>query len=288
MIHTLPDPSDRAQVKPNPTGLPWHLTDLTEEIPLDNRLTWNSHGVVYYPQLIHDSLIEEYKAEWLAANGPLHHHPDGTVDAPRLGGYNEVGYLNAAVLMRVCTHPVIAEVWEDLLGEPAGVHLNLTGWVSTERNWHSDYYLNEKCVGDYYGALWVALDDVHPDSGPFEYFPGSHLWPGVVTKARIGQAVDLTDPRWPAHTEDVLEPLVEAEAAARGVEKIVHLPRRGDVLFWHGRLYHRGSRAVVPQMYRGALIAHYSGLNHRTDMPPAVRYQGNGFYFPLRPLGPGL
>ncbi|MBL9007487.1 MAG: phytanoyl-CoA dioxygenase family protein [Myxococcales bacterium] len=26
-------------------------------------------------------------------------------------------------------------------------------------------------------ALWFAFDTIHPDSGPFEYVPGSHRWP---------------------------------------------------------------------------------------------------------------
>lgn len=287
--HTLPDPADRRPVPPHPEGRPWTLADLTEDIPLDVDLAWNTSGVLLCPAMFDDELIERYKDEWLAANGPLHRHPDGTVDAPRIGGYNEVGYLQSPALMEMCTSAQVAQIWEMLLGEPAGVHLNLTGWVSTQRQYHSDFYLNEKCVGDHYGAVWVALDDVHPDSGPFEYFPGSHRWSGVVTKTKIGQVVDLADPRWPAHSEDVLAPLIEAEAAERGVEKVTHLPKKGDVLFWHGRTYHRGSKANVPNSYRGAAIAHFSGINHRTDMPPAVKHpRHGGYYFPLGPLGEGV
>ena len=54
------------------------------------------------------------------------------------------------------------------------MHLNLTGWVSTERNWHQDDYLNP-FINSWYGRL-VALDKISADAGPFEYVPGSHKW----------------------------------------------------------------------------------------------------------------
>ncbi len=297
MPHTLPSPDDAPARPTRPDGTPWALSDFTEDIPLDPALAWNSQGVYHYEGLFNvdgldlEHVLNRYCAKWKEDNGPfIFDYKTHQLEAKCLGGYNETGYLRSAPLMEICTNLSIAKVWTDLLaGEPAGVHLNLTGWVSTERNWHSDYYLNESCVGDHYGAIWVALDDVHPDSGPFEYYPGSHLWEGVVTKRKIGQAVDLRDPRWPAHSEAVLAPLIEAEAARRGVEKVTYLPKRGDVLFWHGRLYHRGSKANVKNMYRGALIAHYSGINHRQDMPAAVRHpRHGGFYFPLGNLGEGV
>lgn len=288
--HTLPSETDRGRVKPHPDGREWELADFLEDIPLDPRLAWNSDGYVIIENAVSDDLLDRYEQSWNDHNGPLHHHPDGTCDAPRLGGFNETGYLRSAPLMEICTLPVVTEMWENLLGEPAGVHLNLTGKVSTQRDWHSDYYLNESCVGDFYGAIWVCTHDVEPDSGPLEIYPGSHLWTGVVTKAKMGQAVDLSDPRWPAMSEDIISPLIEAEAARRGVEKYVHLPKRGTILWWNGRVYHRGSKATAgPNTYRGAAIAHFSGLNHRTDMPPAVRHPTHGgYYFPLGPLAEGV
>lgn len=289
MSHTLPSPDDRPAYPMRPDGSAWELDDFLEYIPLLDSLSWNDAGVVHLPGFFPGDWVDDYKDEWIRNNGPIHQHQDGMLCAPNIGGYNETGYLRHRELMAICTDDELANQWQEYLGEPAGVHLNLTGWVSTQRNWHSDYYLNEECVGDYYGAIWVALDDVHPDSGPFEYFPGSHLWHGVVTKQKIGKAVDIRDPRWPAHSEEVLAPLIEAEAARRGVKKVVYLPQKGDVLMWHGRLYHRGSKPNIENHYRGALIAHYSGIDHRQDMPIAVKHpEYGGFYFPLGPLGEGV
>lgn len=70
-------------------------------------------------------------------------------------------------------------------------------------------------------------------------------------------------------------------AAVLDADVVTHLPNRGDVLVWHGRLLHRGSRAVVPGAYRPALIAHYSGIRHREDMPLALRHEAGGWFFPI-------
>lgn len=78
----------------------------------------------------------------------------------------------------------------------------------------------------------------------------------------------------------ILTPLFEAEIEKRGVAPVTYLPKRGDVLLWNGRLLHRGSKARIPGMIRKGLIAHYSGLSHRQDMPPAIR-NGGGYYFPV-------
>jgi ectoine hydroxylase-related dioxygenase (phytanoyl-CoA dioxygenase family) len=66
----------------------------------------------------------------------------------------------------------------------------------------------------------------------------------------------------------------------RKAQITTYLPERGDVLFWHGRLLHRGSIAKNPNMLRKSLIAHYSGINHRSDMPAAIKHN-SGWYFPI-------
>lgn len=273
------------------------LDDLAEPAPPLGPADWNDDGVVVLPGLIPDDLIRAYEAEWRVANGwrglssfpgadPRHgpsHVGSGVwvLDAVEPGGWVDcTPYMRHDALRAICCYQPLADALERLLGEPAGVHLNLTGWVSTERNWHQDGYLNPPEVGDRYAAVWMALEDVHPDSGPFQYVPGSHRWHRLL-RSRIWEHVDGTDPQWPKHTEDFLTPLVEAECERRGVEPVSFLPRKGDVLIWHGRLYHRGSRANVPGAYRPSLIAHFSGIRHRPDMPPAIRHEAGGWLFPI-------
>jgi len=239
--------------------------------PPEGPLDWNKEGVVILSKFIPDKIIENYERCWLKNNSERPNGwPDGTP------------YRRHPELMAIATYKPLANQLENLLGEPAGVHLNLTGWVSTERNWHQDSYLNPSFVGDYYAAVWIALHDIHPDSGPFQYVPGSHRWPQV-TNEKILEALspEERDEYWPWHSERMLTPMFEDHIKQQGVEPVSHLPKRGDVLIWHGRLLHRGSAPKVPQMERRALILHYSGIRHRQDMPKARRSSSGGWYFPL-------
>lgn len=264
------------------------LDDLSVPAPPPSGLDWNADGVLYLPGLFPDSMIDAYKDEWAANNGlkslePVAGKPGlSIIHADRVGGYNETAYMWNPALMAICTYAPLAAALESLMGEPAGVHLNLSGWVSTRRDWHADTYLNPDHVGDYYAAIWIALGDVHPDSGPFQYVPGSHRW-NRLSYDKVKNYVDVSDPEWPAHTERILTPLVESEIVKRGDEVVTYLPKRGDVLIWHPRLYHRGTVPNVEGAYRPAVIAHVSGVNHRQDMPPAVQHPVHGGWF--YPLG---
>jgi hypothetical protein len=247
------------------------LESLTVSAPPFSDADWNDDGVVILKGFLPEGLMADYESCWLSNN------------AERPGGWPDcTPYRRHPELLSLLTYGPLAEKLEELIGEPAAVHLNLTGWMSTERDWHQDSYLNPPHVGDFYAAIWIALDTIDPDSGPFQYVPGSHRWPQV-TREKILDALEPheKDHRWPKHSERILTPLFESEIEKRGVPVVSHLAERGDVLIWHGRIMHRGSKANVPGMERRSLIAHYSGVNHRHDMKKAKRASGGGWYFPI-------
>jgi ectoine hydroxylase-related dioxygenase (phytanoyl-CoA dioxygenase family) len=251
--------------------------------PEPGPLDWNDDGFVLRKGLLSDEvgekLMSEYEECWIKNNGAV---IDGSLVMLNPGGWSDcTPYRRHPELMSILMHGPISEQMRQLIGEPAAVHLNLTGWKSTTRDWHQDTYLNPPHVGDYYVAVWIALEDIHPDSGPFQFVRGSHRWP-VVTREKILEALprEKRDHRWPTYSEDILTPIFTEEIEKRKAEVVTHLPQRGDVLFWHSRLVHRGSVPNDKKMTRRALIAHYSGINHRSDMPAAVK-NGTGWYFPI-------
>lgn len=255
------------------------LSQLTIPAPDPSPADWNDDGFVIKKKFLPEDLMSAYEECWIRCNGEM---IDGqlVMHSPNGWGYC-TPYRQHPEIMNLLMYKGLHETMEQLLGEPAGVHLNLTGWTSTTRNWHQDTYLNPSHVGDYYVAVWIALDTIHPDSGPFQLIPGSHRWP-VVTRDKIIAALnpEERDHRWPRYSERLLTPLFTEEIEKRNAEVLTYLPERGDVLFWHGRLLHRGSIANTPGMLRKSLIAHYSGINHRSDMPKAQKI-GDGWAFPI-------
>lgn len=264
----------------NPT-----LADLGTPPPDPSAADWNDDGVVLLSRFFADHpALDAYIAEWRTAHGYTGFGiEDGIpiLHADRPAGWPEsCPYMTNPALHRLVCDPALGDVLAELIGEPAAVNLNLTGWVSTERDWHADSYLNEPEVGDHYAAVWIACGDIHPKSGVFQYVPGSHRWPQI-TRETISRYYDITDPQWPKQSEELLTPLFENELVARGAPVESYVPEKGDVLIWHGRTLHRGSRPAIRGAYRPALIAHYSGIHHRPRMPAAVQHDAGGWYFPI-------
>ncbi len=230
-------------------------------------VAWMKQGVVHAPALIPEALMDNYCAAFEAAEIGDQGWGAGTA------------YMHVPELLALCMHPPLLALLALLVGEPMGLHLNLTKWVSTERDWHADCYLNPPEVDGWYAATWVALEDIHPDSGPFQYVPGSHRWPPL-SRQRVIEAGGLnpSDPDWPRHSEALLTPLYEAKIHDEGLTVVTPTLKRGDVLVWHSRLLHRGSTPRVPGTRRKAVISHYSGVNHRPDMPNRRTYPGGGTY----------
>lgn len=234
----------------------------------DDQLFWRRNGYLIKSGLIPEHLLDAY-AEVRGRN-------------PRPGGWACFApYMRVKELRDVGLHPALMKLMEKLIGEELGMMLNLTGWVSTDRNFHQDDYLNPSFVRSWYTAVWIALDDIHRDCGPFEFVPGSHRWePLRGNLVRLYLEADARrHPQWPAATERFLNSIVEEELVRRGVQSKKFLAKKGDVLIWHGRLMHRGSYANVPGMTRKSLICHYMGLNHSIDAPEIARTEDGSAYF---------
>ena len=289
----LPKPAFKRRVPyigPHPDGRPISFADLSEPMdtkrlpPLDqpgvdlSRLTphqrsWHDYGVVELKGFLPEPLVDAY----IARRAPLPDH----------GWLKATPYLHVPELRDLALYPPLMEVMQSLIGEPMMLHLALTGWISTARAWHQDDYLNPPHVASWYTAVWIALDDIHPDSGPFEYLPGSHRWPllrrekvlAYLTDEELQRKEALTGHNnWEKYAERFVTPAVDREIADSGLPVTPFLGKKGDVLIWHGMLMHRGSVARVPRMPRKSLITHYSGVNHRKDMPYRSTHAGGGSY----------
>jgi hypothetical protein len=193
-------------------------------------------------------------------------------------------YLEHGELRELALNPRLMEKLEHVIGEEMGLHLCLTGWVSTERNFHQDTYLNHPDLWSKYLAVWIALDDISPDVGPFQYVPGSNHWP-CLKRNKLFEfltAEERSSPHWPTFTQGEVSRVCQEEMARRNQTYVVYTPKKGDVLIWHANLIHRGSQPLNPELLRKSLICHYSAVATRSslDMPRYARDPAtNGIYF---------
>lgn len=229
---------------------------------------WPDSGVVIRRGLLPGDLVDAY----CELRAPMGAH--GWADC--------TPYMRHVEIRDLCLCAPVVEIVEELIGDTAGLHLNLTGWVSTERTWHQDYYLNPPFIGDAYCGVWMALADIDPRSGPFEYVPGSHRWPKLLRAEVMAQLAphERDDPDWPRLAERFVTGHWEQAIDSYGGQVKRFDARRGDVLFWHPRIVHRGSAPEIPGLERRSLIAHYSGVTARRDMPTIAEHAA-GHYFVL-------
>ncbi len=255
--------------QPNPSLLPLVDRPCIDESKLTaNQRAWRNDGVLLLPRLLPDAVIDTYTTRYLRNPGDLQG------DRP---------YLTVPELKQIALYPPLMEAMHEIIGEPMLLHLCLTGWSSSERDWHQDDYLNPEYVNSWYTAVWMALDDIDPDSGPFEYIPGSHKWP-LLRREKVRSFMPLSETLaadWPKKSERFVAPALDAEIARRNMPAEKFIGRRGDVLIWHGRLLHRGSKPNKPGAVRKGLITHYSGISHRKDMTRRA-IDENGQHYALK------
>ena len=272
--HNLPSFSDLSEEYPDDKVPPLDRKDIDESRLSWDQLHWRRFGFLVLPKFLPEQLIDAYLA---------HRERSGV----GLGRFeNNVNAGTSPHILDIGCFKPLAEKIDELFGEELLFNFTLTKFTSTERDWHQDDYLGSPNVYGRYCAAWMAMDDVHPDSGPFEFVPGSHHWPGL-RGALVKQYLTAEAREWmgradePGHWSTIAEvfttPAIDVEIARRASPTQRFQARRGDVLIWHGKLVHRGTRAAVPGMRRPALIAHY----YPVDQDPAqkiVRHNGGGIY----------
>jgi len=233
---------------------------------------WREYGYVIKRNFVPHPLIDEFLR--LRTNLGLGH---GSFPEP-------IAYAQHEVVTDICCSRELHHLLVDLLGEEMGIHFNLTDFKSTERGWHQDDYFNPPEVHGRYCAIWMAMGDIHPDAGPFEFVPASHKWPCMrreKVRALIKPEANSNEKmEWPIFAEYFVNKAIDQKIKDTGATVERFLARKGDILIWHGKLVHRGSIPNNPDLIRPALISHYSNIRSRRDFSNDIsRHKGGGYYW---------
>ena len=98
-------------------------------------------------------------------------------------------------------------------------------------------------------GVWTALEDIHPDSGPLFYYPGSNKMPYVETY-HIGVSGDKDT------TQEVFKDYWQHAIDCAGYKKELFLPKKGESLIWSANLIHGGSKHNFSRT-RKSMVTHY-------------------------------
>jgi len=159
-------------------------------------------------------------------------------------------------LNKLFKNPAIIRFLNLVFERPVIPFQSLNFFYSSEQEPHSDAIHMSSYPLGFMSAAWIALEDIHPDSGPLEYYPGSHKLPYVFSKD-----VGISDTEYVLGGREVYskkyEPYIENLIKEHKLQAKQYLPKKGDVLFWHHNLIHGGTPVVDESKTRRAFVCHY-------------------------------
>jgi ectoine hydroxylase-related dioxygenase (phytanoyl-CoA dioxygenase family) len=210
------------------------------------RETYWSQGYVVIRNLVSDQKIDSFLDK---------HKPEGLVldeSSPSYQSYiDRDEYTRSAELRNVLCGEEISKHFQHL-NKHFALHLSEARIGTSGIKWHIDYLDQFIDYADNYIGVHVALSDVDIECGPFELIPGSHRW------AKNPKILNQDNCRENHHAcYDYNENLIKE----MGVEPYVFEAKKGDVLFWHGHLYHRGAEIKNWRIGRDVLFGHYQAIS---------------------------
>jgi hypothetical protein len=185
---------------------------------------------------------------------------------------------------RLAFADAVTSFMEELFGSPAALIQSLTFWKSSEQPIHQDFsYVHHHRLLGQLAAAWIPLEDIQAEAGPLVYYKRSHLpdqlgfydWgQGSILASRDADSSVFAG--YTKHLEEIVR--------SRGLQPSIFLPKRGDLLIWHGALIHGGTPMLRPELTRRSFICHYTSMaSHKRAQQFRVE---NGYSFDLPPIPP--
>ncbi len=154
---------------------------------------------------------------------------------------------------RLAANPQVLEILSDLYGRKAWPFQTLNFPVGTQQSAHSDAVHFSSVPDRFMCGVWVALEDIHEDAGPLEYYPGSHRWPAYGNDQLGLCASDHDGPMG----QGVYEPIWRELIRLHGTAPQRFLARKGQAVIWAANVLHGGSPQHDKNRTRWSQVTHY-------------------------------
>ena len=231
-------------------------------------LYWHNHGYLILPGIIDDARIEALLADF------EQFHQRGTI----VGGHRRPvtrdahGRFEATINVHMQSD-ALKDVFLDatildwlglILGKPVYGCQTINFFSGSGRALHQDHvHMTTRPLG-YLAASWIALEDIHPESGPLLYAPGSQ-WLPFLNAAALG--AEGEDPN------ETVARRLSATLAERNMATEKFIAKKGDVLLWHANLAHGGAPVENQKLSRLSVACHYIafGVDYYHDLSGLAR-----------------
>lgn len=178
----------------------------------------------------------------------------GESGPPRL----QDGWIDHVSIKALSLEPIVLDLLRHLYGREPFAFQTLNFAVGSEQHFHSDAVHFHSYPHGFMCGVWIALQDVQPESGPLIYYPASHRLPYLSARS-LGLKRDevMAEP----HPQRFFEPCWQQAVTEHPLEKKKFLPKRGELLIWHANLLHGGEPVQDRCSRRWSQVVHYFFAN---------------------------
>lgn len=200
-----------------------------------------------------DQAWEAFLRDWENGKVPLGPKPD--TFAPAWGRVGNVHHF-VKEMHALLHHQKITHLTDLFLGKKAIPYQTIPSFTGSEQLAHSDAIHMTTFPLGFLTAAWIALEDIHPDSGPLQYYPGSHKLRYELCR-EVGIDFNESQQQGREPYLEKYEPRIAQIIQENNLQPEDFLPKKGDVLFWHHNLIHAGSPVRDHEKTRKSLVCHY-------------------------------
>ncbi|MEO8672526.1 MAG: phytanoyl-CoA dioxygenase family protein [Tahibacter sp.] len=219
---------------------------------------WAENGYVVIPSAFSKRQLKEAWSDYEQgiANSSLIPQEDHAISVQsRLPGRVLNPHFKVAAFEKILRDQQMVDIVSLLLGVTALPFQTIAGHKGSEQLPHSDSIHMTTYPQGFLIANWIAFEDIAPDSGPLQYYPGSHRMPYAYSR-ECGIGLDEARASYAAYHQKY-ETFVQKQIANGDLQPHFFYAKTGDVLFWHANLLHGGSRIQNATSSRHALVCHY-------------------------------
>jgi hypothetical protein len=149
-------------------------------------------------------------------------------------------------------HPPVLQFLKEHFRDTPCACQTLTYVNGSEQNAHQDTIHLTPYPAGMMSGVWIALQDVEPDSGELFVYPGSHKTPRLRASELGLEKVDQDYSTYHVFDRAIMK-LVEDG----GFQRVKYQPKAGQILVWHENLIHGGSPRATQDRKRFSIVSHY-------------------------------
>ena len=149
-------------------------------------------------------------------------------------------------------YPPVLQFLKDHFRDTPCACQTLTYVNGSEQSAHQDTIHLTPYPAGMMSGVWIALQDVEPDSGELFVYPGSHRTPRL-RAADLG--LEKVDENYSSY--HVFDRAIMKLVEEGGFERVKYQPKAGQILVWHENLVHGGSPRAEQDRKRFSIVSHY-------------------------------